>query len=231
MNEPLLQARDLSKSYGKGHTRIVVLEGASLSIQPGEFVAVAGPSGSGKSTLLHLLGGLDTPESGDVLYRGESIAKMWGGKLDVVRNRVFGFVFQFYHLLGEFTALENVLFPEMIRYGPFGWMKERKAARARAEELLGSLGLAERTDHRPSQLSGGEQQRVAIARALVGEPEILLCDEPTGNLDEKTGAGIIELLIELNSKGQTMVVVTHDRQFASLASRRLTIHDARVLDE
>ena len=228
MSETILEAANLRRGYGAGHTRVDVLNGASLKVQEGEFVAVAGPSGSGKSTLLHILGGLDAPDSGDVLYRNEKLAEMCGGSLDRVRNSVFGFVFQFYHLLREFSTVENVLMPRMIGCGPLAWLKQRPQARKDAVELLSRLGLGERLTHRPNQLSGGEQQRVAIARALIGSPEVILCDEPTGNLDEKTGAGIIELLLDLNSRGQTMVVVTHDRELAGLAHRRLQMHEGRI---
>ncbi len=228
MNEPLLRAIDVHKSYGRAHTLVKVLHGASLDVRREEFLAVEGASGAGKSTLLHILGGLDTPDSGDVLYKGENIGKMWGGRLDVVRNRVFGFVFQFYHLLKEFTALENVMMPQMVRHGPAGWLAGRRKARREARDLLERLGLGERITHKPSELSGGEQQRVAIARALAGSPEILLCDEPTGNLDARTGAGIIDLLLELNREGQTMVVVTHDRDLASMAHRKVAIVQGRI---
>jgi lipoprotein-releasing system ATP-binding protein len=228
MSEPILEAVDLRKTYGKGHTLVNVLRGASLAFEAGELLAVVGPSGSGKSTLLHILGGLDAADAGDVLYRGEPISKMWGGRLDVVRNMVFGFVFQFYHLLGEFTALENVLMPQMIRSGPLGWLKKGREARREAAGLLERLGLGERLAHRPSELSGGEQQRVAIARALAGDPEILLCDEPTGNLDSRTSGEIIDLLLELNGEGRTMVVVTHDPALAAMAHRRLEIREGRI---
>jgi len=228
MSDAILEAVDLTKSYGKGHTLVEVLRGASVSVRPGEFVAVVGPSGAGKSTLLHIMGGLDTPDGGAVLYKGRPISKMWGGRLDVVRNRVFGFVFQFYHLLREFDAVENVLMPLMIRTGPFGWLRRRRDARRAAVEILERLGLGERLTHRPSELSGGERQRVAIARALAGKPEILLCDEPMGNLDEKTSVGITELLLELNREGQTMVVVTHDRSLAAKADRTVEIHGGRI---
>jgi len=228
MSEAILEAVDLEKSYGRGHALVEVLRGASLSVDPGEMLAVVGPSGAGKSTLLHIMGGLDTPDGGAVLYKGSPISKMWGGRLDVVRNRVFGFVFQFYHLLGEFDAVENVLMPMMIRTGPLGWLHKRGAARQTAVDVLERLGLGQRLTHRPSELSGGERQRVAIARALAGKPEILLCDEPTGNLDEKTSVGIVNLLLELNREGQTMVVVTHDRSLASRAHRTVEIHGGRI---
>ncbi len=228
MSEVILEAIDLAKSYGKGHTRVDVLRGASLSVARGELVAVVGASGAGKSTLLHIMGGLDTPGGGNVLYKGQPISRMWGGRLDMVRNRVFGFVFQFYHLLREFDAVENVLMPRMIRAGALTWLRERRAARREALEILKRLGLGERVTHRPSQLSGGEQQRVAIARALAGGPEILLCDEPTGNLDEVTSVGIVDLLLDLNRQGQTMVVVTHDRSLAAKADRTVEIHRGRI---
>jgi lipoprotein-releasing system ATP-binding protein len=228
MSEATLEAVGLYKSYGKGRTYVSVLEGAGLSVAEGELLAVVGASGSGKSTLLHLLGGMDTPDKGQVLYSGEDISKMWGGRRDLVRNRVFGFVFQFYHLLREFTALENVLMPLMIRSGIGEWGRQRHEARRRAVELLERLGVAERLHHRPSELSGGEQQRVAIARALVAEPKVLLCDEPTGNLDSRTGCEIITLLLELNRAGQTMVMVTHDRELAALAHRRVTLDERRI---
>jgi lipoprotein-releasing system ATP-binding protein len=229
MSDPILQAAGIVKSYGKGHTLVEVLKGADLAVGEGEFVAVTGPSGSGKSTLLHVLGALDTPDSGRVLYRGEPLTEMYSGRLDEVRNRVFGFVFQFYHLLGEFNALENTLMPAMIRTGPLGWLARKRAARSHAARILTELGLGDRLTHRPSQLSGGEQQRVAIARALVGAPEILLCDEPTGNLDEKTSAEIVELLLNLNRRGQTMVVVTHESDLAALAHRTVELHEGRII--
>jgi len=228
MSETLLEAAGVRKSYGKGPTLVSVLEGVDLKVGEGELLAVAGASGAGKSTLLHVMGGIDTPDDGTVLYRGEDVNKMWGGRRDLVRNRVFGFVFQFYHLLREFTALENVLMPQMIREGLFSWPARRHEARRKAAELLERLGLGHRLRHRPSELSGGEQQRVAIARALAGEPEILLCDEPTGNLDAKTGREIVDILLDLNRGGQTMVVVTHDRDLAALAHRQVTLAEGRI---
>lgn len=231
MSEAILQAVEIKKSYGKGHTLVNVLRGANLAVEEGELVTVVGPSGAGKSTFLHVLGGLDTPDGGEVLYRGESIATMLGGRLDVVRGKYFGFVFQFYHLLREFTALENVILPGMIRTSPLGWLKSRHSVRSAARDLLERLGLGERLTHRPNELSGGERQRVAIARALVGSPEVLLCDEPTGNLDKKTGDGIIKLLLKLNRQGQTMVVVTHDPQLAAMAHRTVAIAEGRIRND
>ncbi len=228
MSEAILSAHAVKKSYGKGHTRVNVLKGVTIDVEPAEMLAVVGASGSGKSTLLHLLGALDTPDEGHVLYKGENVNTMWGGRRDLVRNSVFGFVFQFYHLLREFTALENVLMPTMIREGVLAWPGKAREARERARGLLERFGLAERMSHRPNQLSGGEQQRVAIARALMAEPEILLCDEPTGNLDSRTGAGIIDVLLDLNSRGQTVVVVTHDASLAALAHREAALADGRI---
>jgi len=224
----LLEAIGVAKSYGKGHTFVSVLDGVDLAVGDGELIAIVGASGAGKSTLLHVLGGIDTPDSGKVLYRGEDLGKMWGGRRDLVRNRIFGFVFQFYHLLREFTALENVLMPEMIRHGTFAWPRRRSEAKRRAVELLEEFGLGARLHHRPSELSGGEQQRVAIARALAGEPKVLLCDEPTGNLDAKTGRDIVDILLGLNRAGQTMVVVTHDRELAGLAHRQVTLAEGKI---
>ncbi len=229
MSNGLLEASGIRKTYGQGHTAVKVLEGVDLTLAKGEYLSIVGPSGSGKSTLLHILGGLDTPDEGAVLYRGEDISKMWGGRRDVVRNKIFGFVFQFYHLLREFTALENVMMPELIRSGVFTWPGRRSEVRQRAMELLDDFGLAERAKHRPSELSGGEQQRVAIARALAGSPEILLCDEPTGNLDEATGKEIIDVLLGLNREaGQTMVIVTHDKGLAGMANRMMTLAKGRA---
>lgn len=228
MSEILLEAVGVKKSYGKGHTFVSVLEDTSLAVEEGQMLAVLGTSGAGKSTLLHVLGGIDTPDAGKVLYRGEDINTIWAGRRDLVRNRLFGFVFQFYHLLREFTALENVLMPQMIREGVLGWPGKRRDARRHAEELLGRFGLSGRLHHRPWELSGGEQQRVAIARALVAEPKVLLCDEPTGNLDAKTGREIVDILMNLNRAGQTMVVVTHDRELAELAHRQVTLAEGKV---
>jgi len=223
-----LKAVEVYKAYGKAHTRVEVLRGVNMELADGEMLAVVGASGAGKSTLLHVLGALDAPDSGEVLYRGESITKMWNGRRDLVRNRIFGFVFQFYHLLGEFTALENVLMPELIRRGIFAWPAVRSEVRGTAKDLLEQFGLGDRLTHKPNELSGGEQQRVAIARALMGRPEILLCDEPTGNLDSKTGKEIIDVLLELNHQGQSMIVVTHDRSLAALAHREATLADGKV---
>ena len=214
-----LECVNLHKTYGKGHSAVHVLSGVNLAVQPGELLAIVGASGVGKSTLLHLMGALDRPDSGQVLYDGVEVFSGSASRQDRLRNRTFGFVFQFYHLLPEFTALENVLMPAMVRFGPLGWLAHRRALRKRAQDLLEGLGLGHRLTHRPSQLSGGEQQRVAIARALVNEPPVLLCDEPTGNLDEKTATEIMAQLIQLNRSGQTIVMVSHDPDIAAASHR------------
>jgi lipoprotein-releasing system ATP-binding protein len=214
-----LQCVDLHKSYGKGAGLVRVLAGVNLTVEPGELLAVVGASGVGKSTLLHLMGALDRPDSGQVLYDGVEVFSGPARRQDRLRNRTFGFVFQFYHLLPEFSALENVLMPARVRYGLVGWLRHSGAVRGRARTLLERFGLAERITHRPGQLSGGEQQRVAIARALINEPAVLLCDEPTGNLDEKTSADIMAALIELNRAGQTIVIVSHDPDIAAASHR------------
>ena len=223
-----LECVDLRKSYGKGHGLVHVLAGVNLVVQPGELLAVVGASGVGKSTLLHLMGALDRPDSGSVLYDGIEVFSGAARRQDRLRNRTFGFVFQFYHLLPEFTALENVLMPAMVRYGPLGWLGRRRSVRRHAQELLEKFGLAHRLTHRPSQLSGGEQQRVAIARALINEPPVLLCDEPTGNLDEKTSSEIMASLIELNRAGQTIVMVSHDPGIAKAAHRIVHLTGGRL---
>jgi len=193
---------------------------------------VVGASGAGKSTLLHVLGLLDAPTSGAVHFEGEDIYALNGQAKDRLRNRAFGFVFQFYHLLPEFDALENVLMPEMVRRGVFTWPGHKKAAWERAKRLLQSLGLGDRLSHRPQQLSGGEQQRVAIARALMNEPVVLFCDEPTGNLDEQTSKQIMDLLTRLNrDEGLTMVIVTHERELVRSAHRVLQLADGRIVKE
>ena len=215
----LLKCVGLCKSYGKGERRVDVLTGADLTVERGELLAVVGASGVGKSTLLHLMGALDRPDSGSVLYEGTEVFAGSTRRQDRLRNRTFGFVFQFYHLLPEFTALENVLMPAMVRYGLAGWFGRRRVVRKKGAELLERFGLGERLSHRPGQLSGGEQQRVAIARALINEPSLLLCDEPTGNLDEKTSGEIMRHLVELNRGGQTLVLVSHDAGIAGSADR------------
>jgi lipoprotein-releasing system ATP-binding protein len=224
----ILQARALHKHYRSGPQDLHILRGVGMEVRHGEWVAVLGASGSGKSTLLHLMGGLDRPNQGQVLYRGQNVFAMPGAAIDRYRNTQVGFVFQFYHLLPELTALENVVIGSMIRGSVLGWRKLRQPSRQRATALLGRLGLGERLTHRPAQLSGGERQRVAIARALVNDPAVLLADEPTGNLDENTGGQILEVFRELHAGGQTIVMVTHDSRVAAAADRRLVLEHGQL---
>jgi ABC-type lipoprotein export system ATPase subunit len=219
--QPILEARDLYKTYTMGLVEVPVLCGASMRIMPGEWVAVLGSSGSGKSTLLHLLGGLDTPDAGEIHYQGTPLTQMRGGARNRYRNRDVGFVFQFYHLLPELNVLENTLLPGLVRLGGRG-------DRTRAMSLLESFGLDHRLTHRPRELSGGERQRVAIARALLNNPQVLLADEPTGNLDEETGGEILNLLAQRHRDGLTIVMVTHDHKIADLADRIVTLHHGQV---
>jgi lipoprotein-releasing system ATP-binding protein len=226
MSDGFLEVRDLVKDYPSGETTLRVLKGITLSIEPGRITAIVGPSGAGKSTLLHLMGFLDRPTSGDVVYRGTSLAGVSAGEQARIRNARFGFVFQMYHLLPELTAFENTLLPLMIRHSTGAWFAGRAGHHERARALLDRLGLGERLHHRPSQLSGGERQRVAIARALVGDPEVVFCDEPTGNLDAATSKGIQQLIVELSKEtGKTFIVVTHDPSVAALAQRQLRLVD------
>ena len=231
MTEPagLIAVRDLRKRYRSGGGSLEVLRGVDLAVEPGEFVAIVGQSGSGKSTLLHLMGLLDAPDTGGVYLAGERIDDRGAGDRDRLRNTALGMVFQSYHLLPEFDALENALAPLFVRHGVLGWLRARAAARARATALLERFGLGGRLHHRPRQLSGGEMQRVAIARALVAEPRVLLADEPTGNLDEATGAGILDTLCELNrADGLSIVLVTHDPAIARRADRIVRLAAGRV---
>ncbi len=220
MSEYLLETHELHKVYRNGEAELHVLKGIDLTIEKGRIISIVGPSGAGKSTLLHLLGGLDVPTSGEVILKGMDLYKLDDEKRAKVRNEMLGFVFQFYHLLPEFTALENVVLPVLIKGMP------KKGASDYAKKLLQDVGLGERLNHKPSELSGGEHQRVAIARALVNEPEIVFCDEPTGNLDSKTGSEIQELLWRINrEKGETLIIVTHDEKIAGQADRIIHIED------
>jgi lipoprotein-releasing system ATP-binding protein len=222
---PVLEARGLRKVYRGGDgTPIDVLTGLDLEVRPGEFVAIVGASGAGKSTLLHLLGALDTPSGGEVALEGVSYAARTAPELAAVRNQRIGFVFQFHHLLREFTALENVMMPLLIAGRP------EPAARSRAEVLLAAVGLAGRMSHRPGELSGGEQQRTAVARALVADPSIVLADEPSGNLDHANSERLHELFGALCREYETaVVVVTHNRQLAARADRVLSLEDGRLV--
>lgn len=224
-----LSASGLEKSYRRGKLQVPVLRGVDLGVERGEVVAIVGSSGSGKSTLMHVLGLLDTPDRGEVFVDGRRIDDQPEHARDVLRNRTFGFVFQFYHLLPEFSAVENVLAPQMIRHGPWSYLSRRKQLRAEASRMLERVGLAHRMDHRPSELSGGEMQRTAIARALAGRPSILLLDEPTGNLDSTSGQAVLDLLRDLNLEdGLTMIMVTHDAHIAAQADRTVRLAEGRL---
>ncbi len=225
----ILKASDIRKSYKMGQSRLEVLKGLGLSVEEGDFVAIRGASGSGKSTLLHILGGLDKADEGFVEFQGKRIDRFGGGQMNRFRNRMVGFVFQFYHLLDELSVLDNVVLPTMASVGTFGWLPKRRSARNRAAGLLEKLGLGERIKHKPYQLSGGERQRVAIARALMNEPVLLLADEPTGNLDSETGNGILEVLESLNRGGQTIVMVTHDERMAQRTGNVIRLADGRIV--
>ncbi|MCG6157044.1 ABC transporter ATP-binding protein [Rubinisphaera margarita] len=224
-----LSAVALDKTYRKGPEEVNVLRGVNLDVRRGEFLSIIGRSGSGKSTLLHLLGLLDSPDIGEIRLEGKRIDHLPAKTRDQLRNRVFGFVFQFYHLLPELTVLENVLSPLMIRYSSWEYWKRRRELQDTAQEMIQEVGLSHRLKHRPNQLSGGEMQRAAIARSLVSEPEILLADEPTGNLDVETGKGIIELLNRLNSERQlTIMMVTHDEAIAERAQRIVRLSKGQI---
>jgi putative ABC transport system ATP-binding protein len=224
---PVISVRELSKAYAMGDQRVPVLHGVSLDVMPGEFVALTGPSGSGKSTFMHLLGCLDQPSGGQLLIGGTDVAGVDARALARLRNTDIGFVFQAFNLLPRTSAVENVELP--LLYAPRVGARER---RERAVRALQAVGLGERLWHHPNQLSGGQQQRVAIARALVSKPTVVFADEPTGNLDSKTGAEILELLREaVETTGQTTVMVTHDPRSASIADRILFLADGNIVKE
>jgi lipoprotein-releasing system ATP-binding protein len=226
---PLLSAVDLHKTYRKSAEKVEVLRGVDLEVHEGEFVSVLGASGSGKSTMLHLLGTLDRPDKGAIYLRERRIDHLPGAARDELRNRTFGFIFQFYHLLPELSTLENVLIPQMIRHSLLAWLTRGRAQRRRAAELLERVGLSHRLKHRPRELSGGEMQRAAIARALINRPRILLADEPTGNLDADTGAHIVSLLRDLNrADGLTIIMVTHNLDIVAETDRVVRLVQGRV---
>ena len=225
----VMQAEGLTKSFSKGRVLIPVLRGVDFEVREGEFQAIVGSSGSGKSTLLHLLATLDQPDDGKIVFEGNRIDNLPPASRDILRNRYIGIVFQFYHLLPELNALENVLMPLMISQGFTRYMLSRRRNRRRAKELLEMVGLAHRLKHRPRELSGGEMQRVAIARSLIAEPRLLLADEPTGNLDRQSGAEIMEILRNLNRERQvTIMMVTHDASIAEQADRTIRLVVGRV---
>ena len=224
MTSPLIEARGLAKTYRLGKVDVLALRGVDVSIEAGEFVAIVGPSGSGKSTLMHILGCLDTASAGNYRLEGEDVSGLRGKWLAQVRNRKVGFVFQTFNLMPRLSVEENVALPLKYRGGV-----PRSERRERALARLASLGLSHRIGHRPDELSGGERQRVAIARALVGEPAILMADEPTGNLDSRSGNEVMKTFEELHQAGHTVILVTHDPNVAARAQRTINIADGQVV--
>jgi lipoprotein-releasing system ATP-binding protein len=226
---PIVRAQGIRKTFRMGESVVTVLKQVDLTVRRGEFLAIEGRSGSGKSTLLHILGALDEADGGSVEYEGVDVLTLKGSARSRLRNKSFGFVFQFYHLLPELNVLENTLLASMIEFSWLTFRSKKVELRARAAEVLDQLGMGHRLKHRPAQLSGGERQRVAIARALMNEPQVLYADEPTGNLDVETGSQIMGVLAKLHSeKGQTIVMVTHDRTIAHQADRVLVLREGRL---
>jgi len=224
MSDPLVSVQNVSKVFEHEGRSLQVLQGIDLDIGSGEMVTIVGPSGAGKSTLLHLVGTLDLPTEGRIFYEGRDVTRLGSSDLAEFRNRSIGFVFQFHHLLPEFTALENVLMPGLIQ--------GRRRFEDRARQLLDEVGLSERLTHRPGELSGGEQQRVALARALLMEPKLVLADEPTGNLDSQTSESVQSLFFDLNQRhGTTFLIVTHSRDFAAMMPRRVSMKDGRIISD
>lgn len=224
----MLEAKNIHRVYEHGLRQLAVLNGLELVIESGKFIAIIGPSGAGKSTLLHIMGGLDQPSRGQVMFEGEDIYGLSDNALSKLRNQKIGFVFQFYHLLSEFTVLENVLIPAWINLKS---SLEKERSKVVAVGLLQQVGLSDRLTHFPSQLSGGEQQRVAIVRSLINQPKLLLCDEPTGNLDSRSGSEIIGLIKKINLENHTAVVlVTHNLELAKAADRIYSLRDGIIFD-
>ncbi|HEY2786246.1 MAG TPA: ABC transporter ATP-binding protein [Fimbriiglobus sp.] len=226
----MLRAENITKTYRRHADSVRVLNDLSFSVKDGEFVSIVGASGSGKSTLLHLLGTLDQPDSGTISLDGKRIDNLPGKERDRLRNETFGFVFQFYHLLPELTALDNVLMPAYIRHTALGWWKNRRTWRKRGLDLLNRVGLGQRVRHKPREMSGGEMQRAAVARALLARPRLLLADEPTGNLDVETGGEIVHLLRDLNrDDGVTIVMVTHNLELAAATDRVVRMAGGKIV--
>lgn len=225
MSEPVIRMSDIKKSYKMGDSTLTVLKGISLTVNEGEFLAILGPSGSGKSTLMNMIGCMDSFDEGEYYLSGQPIHTMNDNKLTDIRNEYIGFIFQKYHLISKYTILRNVMMPLLIRG------ESAAEAEVKARERLIQLGMGERMDHKPTELSGGQQQRAAIARALVGNPKLLLADEPTGALDSATGKEVLKLFKELNEKGHTIVMITHDLNVAKSAGRIVRIVDGELLED
>lgn len=225
-SRPVVEVENLKKSFAMGGGRLEVLKGVNLKVAPGEMLAIVGVSGAGKSTLLHILGALDRPTAGTVRYRGEEIFQLPEAELAAFRNRRVGFIFQFHHLLAEFSLLENTMMPALIARRPLS------QARAAAEDLLAAVGLKDRLSHKPGELSGGELQRAAVARALINEPDVVLADEPTGNLDRANSEAVASLLRRLSlERNQTLVVVTHNEALAAQMDRVVRIEDGVIVEQ
>ncbi len=225
MSEPVIRMSGIKKSYKMGDTTLTVLKGISLTVNEGEFLAILGPSGSGKSTLMNMIGCMDSFDEGEYYLSGQPVHTMNDNKLTDIRNEYIGFIFQKYHLISKYTILRNVMMPLLIRG------EDAAEAEVRARERLIQLGMGERMDHKPTELSGGQQQRAAIARALVGNPKLLLADEPTGALDSATGKEVLKLFGELNEKGHTIVMITHDLNVAKSAGRIVRIVDGELFED
>jgi len=224
MDEPFIRVAGLAKTYTMGRVAVHALNGVDMEIPKNSFWVIMGPSGSGKSTLLHLLGGLDRPTKGHIAVNGQSLESMDENELAVFRRRTVGFIFQSFNLISTMTALENVAFP--LRFARVS----RRQRRARAQDVLRRVGLEDRVHHRPTELSGGQQQRVAIARSMINDPQLILADEPTGNLDTASGAGVMQLLAELHRSGRTVIVVTHDARMTQVATQTVQLLDGQIID-
>jgi len=223
MSDPILRVSELKKNFSKNGVEINVIKGINIDIYEGDFITIMGPSGAGKSTFLHILGTLDNPSGGDIFFRGRNIKEFTEDEESKFRNEKVGFVFQFYHLLQDFNVIENIMMPLLIR------RLNQADAIAKAESFLEIMGLKHRRDHKPGELSGGEQQRVAIARALGNEPEVILADEPTGNLDRKTGKEVLDYLLSLNERlSSTLILVTHDPEIGSIGERKMKMVDGEL---